>query len=110
MTSTYTMQDMIEAILKLADMSNTNRKQDDVKRANYCTASANGEARILKFLGVDYDFGTYQDGEYERIGYFMVDGVVLIKNGNIDWKAYGRAVVDEEHGWFNKELIVRERS
>lgn len=110
MTRTYTMQDMIEAIIKLADMSNTNMKRGDVKRANHCTASANGEARILRFLGVDYDFGTYQDDEYERIGYFMVDGVVLIKNGIIDWKAYGRAVVDEEHGWFNKELIVRERS
>lgn len=110
MARTYTMQDMIEAILKLAGMSDTNRKQGDVERANNCTMVAYGEARVLKFLGVDYDFGTYQDDEYERIGYFMVDGVTLIKNGIIDWKAYGRAVVDEEHGWFNKELIVRERS
>ena len=63
MARTYTMQDMIEAILKLADMSDTNRKQGDVERANNCTMMAYGEARVLKKQRDDNDFGTYQDDE-----------------------------------------------
>ena len=105
---THTMQDMIESILKLADMSITNRKRGDVIRANNCTMTAYGEARVFRFLGIDYDFGTYDDGDYEVIGYFMVDGVVLIKNGELDWKAYGNAVFSEE--WYGRELVIQERA
>ena len=105
----YTMQDMIESILKLADMNKNNRAQNDAERTNHCAASANGKASILKFLGIEYDFGTYMDEEYEMIGYFFCDGVTLIKNGEINWKAYADAVTDDVHGWGSKVLTITNR-
>ena len=110
MKRAYTMQDMIEDILKTADYNAKNREQDDVERTNNCAMAASGKASIFRFLGIEFDFGTWQDGEYNMVGYFMVDGVVLIKNGEIDWKAYADAVLDEEHGWAGKELAIRERA
>lgn len=105
-----TMQDMIESILKLADLNQSNRKNNDVFRTNHTAAAAGGRAYALRFLGIDYDFGTWMDGEYEMIGFFMVEDVVLIKNGEINWKAYADAVVDEAHGWCGKELTIQERA
>lgn len=40
------------------------------------------------------------------IGYLYIDGVVLIKNGKIDWKAYADAVLDEDHNWGGRVLSV----
>ena len=102
----HTMQDMIESILKLSDMNQRNRKDNDLFRTNHCAASANAEASVFRFLGVEYDFGTWMDNGYEMVGYFYVDGVVLIKNGEINWKAYADAVHDETHNWGCKELKV----
>lgn len=110
MKRAYTMQDMIEDILKTAEFNAKNREQGDVERTNHCAGAASGKASILRFLGVEFDFGTWQDGQYEMIGYFWVDGVELIKNGEINWKAYADAVLDEEHGWAGKELTVQERA
>lgn len=110
MDRTYTMQDMIEKVLKLADMNLNNRKKEDVLRTNHTAASAEGAVSIFRFLGVEYDFGTYMDDEYEMIGYFFCDGVTLIKNGEINWKAYADAVHDEEHGWGGKQFGITERS
>lgn len=110
MTHNHTMQDLIESILKLADLNQTNRKNKDLFRTNHTAASANGRAYVLRFLGIEYDFGTWMDGEYEMVGYFFVDGVTLIKNGEIDWKAYADAVLDEDHGWGRKELTIQDRA
>lgn len=102
----HTMQDMIESILKCADMNQMNRERNDVFRTNHCAASANAKAGIFRFLNVEYDFGTYMDGEYEMVGYFFVDGVTLVKNGEINWRAYADAVTDEDHNWGGRELKV----
>ena len=102
----HTMQDMIESILKMAEWNFQNRENGDVERTNNCAVDASGKASIFRFLGIEFDFGTWQDGDYEMIGYFFVDGVVLIKNGKIDWKAYADAVLDEEHNWGGRALIV----
>ena len=110
MKRAYTMQDVIENILKLADLNQNNRKGNDIFRTNHTAASAQGKVSIFRFLGIEYDFGTYMDGEYEMIGYFFCDGVTLIKNGEINWKAYADAVLDEEHGWGEKELTIQERA
>ena len=100
----HTMQDVIEEILKLVDFNAKNKEQNDVRRTNYCASEAYGEARILEFLGIEYDFSTWMDGEYEMVGYFYVDGVVLVKNGEINWRAYSDAVLDDEHAWGRKIL------
>lgn len=104
-----TVQDLIEKILRLADMSEDGMKAGDVRRTGNCTSKAYGMADVLGLLGIDYDFGTYMDGDYYRIGYFSVDGVVLIKNGWIDWKACADAVLDKMHYWNSKTLTVTER-
>lgn len=104
-----TMQDMIENILKLVDMNAQNKKNEDLHRTNACAAHANGKASIFQFLNIDYDFGTYMDEEYEMVGYFWVEGVTLVKNGEINWRAYADAVCDEEHAWCSRELKVVER-
>ncbi len=101
-----TMQDMIEDILKTIDLNAKNRQQHDVERTNNCACAASGKASIFRFLGIEFDFGTWQDGEYEMVGYFFVDGVVLVKNGKIDWKAYADAVFDKEHAWGMRQLGV----
>lgn len=101
-----TMQDLIEKILRLADMGESNMKAGDVWRTRSCTSEAHGMAAVLGLLGIDYDFGTYMDDDYYRIGYFSVDGVVLIKNGWINWKAYADAVLDKVHHWNSKMLTV----
>lgn len=105
----YTMQDMIESILKLVDLNQINHNNNDVFRTNHCAASANAEARVFRFLGVEYDFGTWMDGSFEMVGYFMVDGVTLVKNGEVNWKAYADAVVDEEHHWCDRALAITQR-
>ena len=105
----FTMQDLIESILKLAEMNQENRKREDVFRTNGCAAAASGRAYALALLGFEYDLDSWMDGEFEMIEHFYVDGVTLIKNGEIDWEAYSDAVVDEEHGWERKELTVQER-
>ena len=110
MKRAYTMQDVIESILKLADLNQNNRKGNDIFRTNHTAASAQGQVSIFRFLGIEYDFGTYMDEEYEMIGYFMVEGVVLIINGEINWKAYADAVLDDEHGWGGKELAIQDRA
>ena len=104
-----TMQDMIEGILRLVDFNQSNRKNNDEFRTNHCAARANGQANILGFLGVEYDFGTYMDEDYEMVGYFYVDGVTLVKNGKIDWKAYSDAVLDKEHSWGSRVLTIQNR-
>lgn len=104
-----TMQDMIEGILRLVDFNQSNRKNNDESRTNHCAARANGQANILGFLGVEYDFGTYMDGDYEMVGYFRVDDVTLVKNGKTDWRAYADAVFDKEHGWGSKVLAIKQR-
>lgn len=103
---TYTMQDMIEDILKTAELNAMNRAQNDIERTNNCAIAASGKASIFRFLGIVFDFGTWQDGDYEMIGFFLVDGIVLIKNGKVDWKAYADAVLDEEHHWGTRTLTV----
>ena len=103
---TYTMQDMIESILKMAEWNSQNREMGDIEKTNGCAMNASGKASIFRFLGIEFDFGTWQDGDYEMIGYFFVDGVVLIKNGKIDWKAYAEAVLDEEHHWCDRKLMI----
>lgn len=102
-----TMQDLIEKILRLADMGESNMKAGDVWRTGGCTNKAHGMAVVRGFLGIDYDFGDYMDDDYHRIGYFFVDGVVLIKNGRIDWKTYADAA--KERHWSSKTLTVIER-
>lgn len=110
MRRAYTMQDVIENILKLADLNQKNREGNDLFRTNHTAASAQGAVSIFRFLGIEYDFGTYMDGEYEMIGYFFCDGVTLIKNGEINWKAYADAVLDKEHAWGGKGLTLQERA
>lgn len=103
---THTMQDVIESILHVISYNAKNREQGDVERTNHCAGRAQGMAQIFRFLNVEYDFGTWQDGEYEMVGYFYVDGVVLVKNGEIDWRAYSNAVLDDDHSWGSKELKI----
>ena len=97
---------MIEDILKNTKLNAENRAMGDIERTNHCAGTVSGEVRIFRFLGIEYDFGTYKDDEYEMIGYLYVDGVVLVKNGKIDWKAYGNAVFDKEHAWGMRQLGV----
>lgn len=104
-----TLQDMIEDILKTIDFNAKNREQKDIERTNSCAGAASGKASIFRFLGIEFDFGTWQDGDYEMVGYFFVDGVVLVRNGKIDWKAYADAVFDETHAWGMRELAIKER-
>lgn len=104
-----TMQDMIESIMKMVDMSESNFKMGDVFRTNNCTNRAHGMVSIFRFLGIEYDCGTYMDGEALRVGYLFIDGVVLVKNGVINWKAYADAVTDEAHGWGSKVLGISDR-
>lgn len=103
-----TLQDVIESILKTIDLNKTNKEKEDLNRTNNCAAYAHGKAYIFSFLGIDYDFGTYTDGEYLMVGYFRVEDVELVKNGEIDWKAYGDAVLDERHGWGSKTFTIQE--
>ena len=105
----YTMQDMVESILKMVDLSQQNRNYNDVFRTNACTADAQGKVSICRFLGIDYDLGTYTDDEYHLVGYLMIDGVTLVKNGEINWKAYADAVFDEEHLWCDRKLTTVSR-
>ena len=95
----YTLQDAIEQILKLIDLSDQNYRRQDVFRTNHCTAFANSRATALMWIGLDYDFGTWMDDEYERVGFFMVDDVLLVKNGEILLKNYADAVLDDTHAW-----------
>ena len=48
------------------------------------------------------------DGEYLLTGYFRVEDVELVKNGEIDWRAYANAVLDERHGWGTRKLTADE--
>lgn len=102
----YTLRDMIWSIIKMADLNNKNREMEDAERTTNTAHEANGKATILRMLGIDYSFGTWQDGEYERIGYFRVQDVVLIKNGEIDYEAFSEAVKDKKHSWGTKKLMV----
>ena len=107
-----TMQDLIEKILRLAEMSEDGVKAGDAWWAGNCTSEARGMAAVLGLLGIDYDFGAYTDGDYHRgdyhrIGHFSVDGVVLIKCGWVDWKACEDAA--KEHHWSSRALTVTER-
>ena len=104
----HTLQDVIESILKLATSSGTNRELRDAKTANTCTNIAYGESRLLRFLGIDFDIMIMPDGDYEMIDYFRVEDVELIKNGEVNWKAYADETVDENHGWGDKELLIRD--
>ena len=103
---TYTMKDMIKDILDKVYIHKENRKQGDVERTNFTEAFVCGQARIFKFLGVVYDIGTWQDGDFAMIGYLMIDGVELVNNGKIDWNAYDAALTDEAHHWATRELTV----
>lgn len=46
----YTLQDAIEQILKLIDLSDQNYRRQDVFRTNRCTASANSRATALMWI------------------------------------------------------------
>ena len=105
-----TMQDMIEEILGLVDFNKSNREQNDVFRTNHCAARANGLTNALHYMGIVIDFGTWMDGEYEMVGYVYIDGVTLVKNGEINWRAYADAVHDEAHHWGSRVPAVEERS
>lgn len=104
-----TMQDLIEKIMKHVDMGESNYKRGDVFRTNNCTEYAHGLAAALGLMGIEYDFGTYMDGDFHRVGYVYIDGVTLVKNGEIDWKAYGKAVLDDDHSWGGRTLAIAER-
>ncbi len=108
MNTAGTLQDVIESILKTIDLNRSNREREDLFRTNATASSANGKASILGFLGIDYDFGNYMDGEYLLTGYFRVEDVELVKNGEIDWRAYANAVLDERHGWGTRKLTADE--
>lgn len=109
MTKARTTQDLIEAVLKLVDLNHNNRAEEDLFRTNHCAAHAEGLFGSLYYAGLDGDFGTYMDGDYELIGFVMIEDVVLVKNGEIDWKAYADAVVDDAHGWGAKVLRILDR-
>ena len=55
-----TMQDMIESILKLADLNQSNRKNNDVFRTNHTAAAAGGRAPHCCKLGGRLEFGHHQ--------------------------------------------------
>ena len=109
MRGTYTLQDMIENMLKTVDLANSNRGQSDVARANRCVGIVSGMVNACRFIGLDYDFATWQDGEFERIGLVRVDGVEVVKNDKIDWKAYADAVLGEAHHWCDTVITTAER-
>ena len=106
MGSPRTMQDIIEKMLKRVDMQQANKEHGDVWRTGNCTMFAQGLATALGLMGVEYDFGTYMDGDYHCVGYVYVDGVALVKNGVIDWKAYADAVLDEAHSWGSRRFTI----
>jgi len=109
MTKERTMQDLVEAVLKLVDLNRINREQEDLPRTNHCAAHAEGLFGSLYYMGLEGDFGTYMDGDYEMVGHIRLEDVELVKNGEINWKAYGDAVVDDAHGWGAKVLRIGNR-
>ncbi len=102
----YTLQNVIMDILRMAELSAVNRRRGNTELANACLEIASGKASILWFLGVDYDFGTYRNDEYEIICYFKVDDVVLIRDGEIDWEA----VRDKAQRWAGMVLALQGRT
>nr|DAX32928.1 MAG TPA: hypothetical protein [Caudoviricetes sp.] len=111
MEHTITVQDLIEKILKLAEMSESHMLKLDAWRTGICTKEACGMAAVLELLGVDIlcddHCVDYTGGGYRRINYLFVEGVMLINRTVIDWKAYTDAA--KEHHWDSRALTIIER-
>jgi len=95
--------DIIERILKVAIAGNDNFKAGDAERCNYCTAVAVGMTRMLDIIGIEGECGTWQDGDFHRIGLIRIDNVDIIKNSEILFRQYGDAVIKD---WSRKVISV----
>lgn len=81
-------KELIRSIQNAVVFNLDNADKADVQRSYFTAGMVRGYLDVLRSLGHNVEYGTWDDNGCDRIGYLKIDDVILVKNSKIDSDGY----------------------
>ncbi len=81
-------KNLIFRIEQTVDLNFDNADKADVQRSSFTAGMVRAFAEVLRGMGHEVQTGSWDDNGCDRIGFIEIDGVVLVKNSQIDINGY----------------------
>ena len=79
---------LICKIEETVSLNNQNADKLDVQRSSFTAGMIRAYLDVVRSMGHDVDSGSWDDNGCDRFSYLKIDGVVMVRNSKIDFKAY----------------------
>lgn len=81
-------KNLIYRIEQTASLNLENANKADVQRSSFTAGMLRAYTEMLRSMGHEVESGTWDDNGCDRIGFMEIDGVVLVKNSEINIDGY----------------------
>ena len=79
---------LIFRIEEIVRLNFENADKVDVQRSSFTAGMVRAFTEVLRGMGHEVQTGSWDDNGCDRIGFIEIDGVVLVKNSQIDINGY----------------------
>lgn len=81
---------LINAIIQSIEFNLQNADNKDVERSAFTAGKVTAYADILRNIGHKVNHGDWTDNDCSRVGYFEINGTVIVKNSKINYEAVSK--------------------
>lgn len=79
-------RELIRSIQGAVAFNLDNADKADVQRSYFTAGMVRAYLDVLRSLGHNVEYGSWDDNGCDRIGFIKIDGVILVKNSKIDFE------------------------